>query len=56
MKQVTIENPVINSPFREPTRHCQFDDGGITDEINALGVTPFAFLLLQLWAKLKTNW
>ncbi|NDK14122.1 MAG: restriction endonuclease subunit R [Armatimonadetes bacterium CG_4_10_14_3_um_filter_66_18] len=33
MKQVVIENPVINSPFEEPLRHFQFDDDGITDEI-----------------------
>ena len=35
MTQVTIENPVINSPFREPTRHFRFSDEGITDEIAA---------------------
>ena len=28
-----IENPVINGPFDEPTRHFRFDDDGITDEI-----------------------
>ncbi|MGC2424190.1 MAG: DEAD/DEAH box helicase family protein [Nitrospirota bacterium] len=33
MKQVVIENPVINSPFKEPTRHFRFSDEGITDEI-----------------------
>ena len=33
MKQVVIENPVINSPFIEPQRHFRFDDDGITDEI-----------------------
>ena len=33
MKQVIIENPVINSPFSEPQRHFKFDDGGITDQI-----------------------
>ncbi len=35
MTQVVIENPVINSPFGEPTRHFQFSDEGITDEIAA---------------------
>jgi type III restriction enzyme len=30
---VVIENPVINSPFDEPTRHFKFDDDGITDKI-----------------------
>ncbi|MCX6841969.1 MAG: DEAD/DEAH box helicase family protein [candidate division WOR-3 bacterium] len=31
--QVVIENPVINSPYAEPTRHFKFNDEGITDEI-----------------------
>ena len=33
MKQVVIENPVINSPFEEPKRYFKFSDEGITDEI-----------------------
>ena len=33
MKQVTIENPVINSPFSEPRRRFKFNERGITDEI-----------------------
>jgi type III restriction enzyme len=33
MKQVVIENPVINSPFVEPQRHFKFSEDGITDEI-----------------------
>lgn len=33
MSQVVIENPVINSPFEEPTRHFRFSDEGITNEI-----------------------
>jgi type III restriction enzyme len=33
MKQVVIENPVLNSAFAEPTRHFRFTDEGITDEI-----------------------
>ena len=33
MKQVVIENPVINSPFDEPKRHFRFSDEGITNEI-----------------------
>ena len=35
MKQVVIENPVINSPFDEPRRHFRFSDEGITNEIVA---------------------
>ena len=33
MTQAVIENPVLNSPYREPTRHFRFTDEGITDEI-----------------------
>ncbi len=33
MPQTVIENPVINSPFDEPSRHFRFNDDGITDEI-----------------------
>lgn len=33
MSQVVIQNPILNSPFREPTRHFRFDDDGITDQI-----------------------
>lgn len=33
MPQVTIENPILNSPFEEPSRHFKFGDDGITNEI-----------------------
>ncbi len=33
MKQVVIENPIINSPFEEPNRHFEFSDEGITNRI-----------------------
>jgi hypothetical protein len=33
MSQVVIENPIINTPFHEPTRHFRFNDEGITNEI-----------------------
>ncbi len=33
VKQVVIENPVINSPFGEPVQHFRFTDEGITNEI-----------------------
>jgi hypothetical protein len=32
VSEVVIENPIINSPFDEPTRHFRFNDEGITDE------------------------
>lgn len=33
MKQVVIENPILNSPFQQPKRHFKFTEEGITDEI-----------------------
>ncbi len=33
MRQLVIENPVINSAFLEPGKHFKFTDDGITDEI-----------------------
>ena len=33
MSQIVIENPIINAPFDEPSRHFRFSDEGITDEI-----------------------
>ena len=34
MSQVVIENPIINSPFDEPTRHFRFSEEGTTNEID----------------------
>ncbi len=28
-----IENPVLNSPYKEPAKHFRFSDEGITSEI-----------------------
>ena len=33
MADTVIENPILSSPFREPDRHWQFTDEGITNEI-----------------------
>jgi len=33
MKQVVIENPILNTPFAEPRRHFRFSDEGITNDI-----------------------
>ena len=35
MAQVVIENPVLNSPYEEPSRHFYFDEEGITDKVVA---------------------
>ena len=31
--QIIIENPILNSPFEEPSRHFKFTDDGITNEV-----------------------
>jgi type III restriction enzyme len=41
---VTIENPILNSPYEEPTRHFRFDDDGITDEV-ADGRRPSSYFV-----------
>jgi type III restriction enzyme len=33
MPDVVIEDPILNSPFEEPSRHFQFSDDGITNQI-----------------------
>jgi len=33
MPDAVIDNPILNSPFREPTRHFRFGDEGITSEV-----------------------
>jgi len=33
VRQVVIDNPVLTSPYSEPTRHFRFDEEGITNEI-----------------------
>ncbi len=44
MEQVVIENPILNSPFDEPTRHFKFTDEGITDEV-VNGRRPSAYFV-----------
>jgi len=44
MKQVIIENPIINSPFQEPTQHFRFSEEGITDQIEP-GRRPSSFFV-----------
>jgi type III restriction enzyme len=33
MADTVIENPILNSPYREPDRHWRFTDEGITNEV-----------------------
>lgn len=30
---VVLDNPILNSPFAEPSRHWRFDEDGITDDV-----------------------
>src|SRR5450759_3710700 len=39
-----IENPILNSPYRMPTRHFAFDDDGITSAISE-GRRPSSFFI-----------
>jgi type III restriction enzyme len=39
-----IENPILNSPYRVPTRHFRFDDDGITSAISK-GRRPRSFFI-----------
>jgi type III restriction enzyme len=34
MPDTLIDNPILNSPYHEPTRHFRFGDEGITNEID----------------------
>ena len=44
MKQVIIENPIINSPFEEPRQRFRFSEEGNTDEI-VEGRRPSSFFV-----------
>lgn len=33
MPPAVIPNPILNTPYDEPTRHFRFGDEGITDEL-----------------------
>ncbi|MBF0405650.1 MAG: DEAD/DEAH box helicase family protein [Nitrospirae bacterium] len=35
MRDVVIDNPILNSPFKEPNRHFKFSEEGITNEVEA---------------------
>ena len=56
MKQIVIENPVINSPFREPSRHFKFTDEGITAPVfivvcNNTNVSNLVFDYIGGWPR-----
>ncbi len=48
MGQVVIENPILNSPFTEPTKHFKFSNEGITnDTINARRISSYFIPVAQ---------
>jgi type III restriction enzyme len=54
MRQVVIENPIINSPFEEPTHHFKFDKDGITDQtVDARRVSQYFIPIAQPRKKTK---
>ena len=55
MKPVVIENPILNSPFEEPSRHYRFDDDdNITDDI-LTGRRPSSYFMPIAAPKKKTK-
>lgn len=64
MAQVIIENPILNSPFKEPTRYFRFSDDGITNEIVEARRTSSYFIPIaspkkrseQLQLSFDTGW
>src|SRR5262249_15872067 len=44
MPDVVIENPILNSPFQEPSRYWRFGDTGITNEIEE-GRRPSSYFM-----------
>jgi type III restriction enzyme len=49
-----IENPILNSPFTEPTRHFRFGEEGITSEV-VEGRRPSAYFVPIPQAKKKSG-
>jgi len=54
MPPVVIENPILNSPFAEPTRYYEFDDDGITDRV-ATGRRPSSYFIPIAQPKKKSK-
>jgi len=57
VKQVVIENPVINCPFKEPNRHFRFTEEDITDEIveTRRVIICFIPIVRTLWVPAVNN-
>ncbi len=56
MKQIVIENPILNSPFQEPNKHWKFSNDGITDEVeNNRRISSYFVPIAQPRKKGKDN-
>lgn len=56
LKQVVIENPILNSPYREPGRHWKFEDYGISDQIvESRRISSYFVPIAQPRKKTKDN-
>ena len=57
MKQVVIENPILNSPYEEPKRHFRFTEDGITnDVVEARRVSSYFVPIPALKRRIPNNW
>lgn len=61
-RQVVIDNPILNSPYAEPSRHWRFSDEGITNEpVESRRVSSYFMPIAQPKRKdsqlsLETEW
>ncbi len=56
MPDRVIENPIVNSPYREPSRHFVFDRDGITDEVAERRRPSAYFVPAVRQLELATEW
>jgi type III restriction enzyme len=56
MPDRVIENPIINSPYREPGRHFVFDRDGITNEVAERRRPSACFVPAARQLELATEW
>jgi len=56
MPDRVVDNPIINSPYREPSRHFVFDRDGITDEVAERRRRSACFVPAGRRFELATEW
>ena len=56
MPPVAIDNPILNSPFKEPSRHFKFDEDGLTSELaEGLAGAPISSRSPSSWPRSPTT-